>query len=240
MLCLAFLFEPHVQLNSISIPSILDGAIVQQEIVADAKLQQVIAKLKEDADNVPKFSLQQGQLRYKGRLVLTKISSLIPNLLQTFHDSILGGHSEFLRTYKRMTGELYWEAMKSDIRKYVSECPVCQRNKSLAMAPAGLLLPLDSPNRIWEGISMDFIEGLPKSLGYNCILVVVDQLSKYAHFIALQHPSLLSVADAFIKNVVKLHGYPRTIVSDRDTIFLSHLWDELFRMVGVTIVVLEP
>ncbi|TYK28181.1 polyprotein [Cucumis melo var. makuwa] len=97
------------------------------------------------------------------RLVLSKTSSLIPAMLHTFHDSIVGGHSGFLRTYKRLTAELYWEGMKSDVKKHCEECLTCQRNKTLALSPAGLLVPLEVPQQVWSDISMDFVDGLPKA-----------------------------------------------------------------------------
>jgi transposase InsO family protein len=81
---------------------------------------------------------------------------------------------------------------------------------------------------------MDFIEGLPNSHGYDCILVVVDLFSKYSHFIALKHPFIvLSVVKLFMTHIYKLHGLPTAIVSDHDKIYTSQLWGELFRLAGV-------
>ena len=121
-------------------------------------------------------------------MVLSRNSSLIPRLLHTFHDSIPGGHSGFLRTYKRMSGELFWKGMKADVKRYVEECDICQRNKFEATKPAGVLQPIPIPDKILEDWTMDFIEGLPLAGGYNVIMVVVDRLSKYSYFLPLKTP----------------------------------------------------
>ena len=95
----------------------------------------------------------------------------------------------------------------------------------------GLLQPLPVPFAPWTVISLDFIEGLPMSNKKNVILVVVDKFTKYGHFIALAHPfTALQVAQAYMDQIYKLHGLPKSIISDRDKIFTSRLWQELFKL----------
>lgn len=99
--------------------------------------------------------------------------------------------------------------MKKDVEDMVARCNVCQRHKYMAMAPSGLLQPLTLPNKVWEEVKMDFINGLPRSNGFTVILVVVDRLSKYSHFFPLRHPyTAVFVATTFVREVVRLHGTP--------------------------------
>ncbi|KAJ9568381.1 hypothetical protein OSB04_004347 [Centaurea solstitialis] len=123
--------------------------------------------------------------------------------------------------------------MTNTIREFVQACDTCQRYKAATTAPAGLLQPLPIPNAIWDDISLDFITGLPKSKGFDVILVVVDRLSKYCHFIALKHPiTARHLADVFVREIIRLHGIPKTVLSDRDPLFLSKFWQEIFALQG--------
>jgi hypothetical protein len=118
----------------------------------------------------------------------------------------------------------------------VRDCEVCQRNKTDYLHPSGLLQPLDVPRSIWSDIVMDFVEGFPKVGGKSVVLTVVDRFSKMAHFIPLGHPyTALFVAQAFFDYIVKLHGFPCSIVSDCDPVFTNKLWTELFSFSGVTL-----
>ena len=147
--------EQLPELNSLTTQGIVD-----MEIEKDEELQKIIKKLEMNHEETSKYQWEKGRLLYKGRVVLPKTSSLIPSLLHTFHDSILGGHSGVLRTYKRMSGELHWQGMKTDVKKYVQQCEICQRNKFEATKPVGVLQPLPIPERILEDWTMDFIEGV--------------------------------------------------------------------------------
>ncbi|OIW01931.1 hypothetical protein TanjilG_14164 [Lupinus angustifolius] len=127
--------------------------------------------------------------------------------------------------------EFYWEGIKSDIKRFVEECNICQSNNYSTLALGGLLQAFPIPTQVRTDISMDFIGGLPRVQGKDTIFVVVDRLTKYVHFFSLDHPfSAKEVAAMFVTGVVKLHGFPSTIVSDRDPMFLSSFWKELFNL----------
>jgi transposase InsO family protein len=122
------------------------------------------------------------------------------------------------------------------VETFVAECPVCQRAKSKHCQYPGLLAPLPIPNMAWTFISMDFVEGQPKSGNKNGILVVVDRLTKYAHFLPLAHPfTTQTVTQLFIDHIFKLHGPPVAIVTDRDRIFTSKMWQDMFKSLKISL-----
>jgi hypothetical protein len=130
------------------------------------------------------------------------------------------------RAYKRLH-RVRSEFIPGDralVQDWVHSCPTCQLNKTETLWPAGLLQPLEVSSQVWTDISLDFIEGLPKVGGKSVVLTVVDRFSKYAHFIALGHPyTAASVVRAFFNGIVRLHGFPSSIVSGRDPMFTGHI-----------------
>lgn len=124
--------------------------------------------------------------------------------------------------------------MKSSVASFVKTCTTCQQVKPDRSRYPGLLQPLEIPPAAWHTITMDFVTGLPKSGHADCVLVVVDKFSKYGHFLPLHHPyTAVSVARLFLDHIYKLHGLPVAIVSDRDPVFTTKFWKELFSLAGV-------
>ncbi|PKU61934.1 putative mitochondrial protein [Dendrobium catenatum] len=221
------------QLMALSVPQLVDWGELVKENQHVEELERIRAAIQKGEGGFKGYHLENSLLLYKGRLVLHRDSAFVPILLREYHDSRVGGHSGVEKTYRRVKAEFFWKGLRGDVEDMVSKCDICQRNKYQACAPSGLLQPLVLPNKIWEEVTMDFIEGLPKSDGYTVIMVVVDRLSKYSHFIPLRHPfSAPTVASTFIREVVRLHGVPTSIVSDRDKVFLSSFWKEIFKMQG--------
>uniref|UniRef100_A0A8C5QVR1 Uncharacterized protein n=1 Tax=Leptobrachium leishanense TaxID=445787 RepID=A0A8C5QVR1_9ANUR len=109
--------------------------------------------------------------------------------------------------------------------KYVTACPVCNRNKKLSQKTAGLLQPLPVPDRPWKDLTVDFIVDLPPSQGCTTIMVVVDRLTKMAHFVPTKGlPTAKVTASLFHKEIFRLHGIPASILSDRGSQFTSRFW----------------
>ncbi len=176
------------------------------------------------------WEFTDGLLIKQGRVFVPATSPSLPALLEAAHT----GHEGVERTLHRLRADFAVPNAKQAVQDFVRACAVCQRNKVEHLHPAGLLQPLPVPTQVWEDISMDFVEGLPRVNGKSVILTVVDRLSKYAHFLPLGHPyTATSVAQVFFNEVVRLHGIPLSIVSDRDPVFTSAFWTELFRLAGV-------
>jgi hypothetical protein len=128
--------------------------------------------------------------------------------------------------------------MTREIAKYVSECDTCQRIKASHLKVAGTLQPLPIPYWKWENICMDFIVGLPNtSPHHDSIWVIVDRLTKTAHFLLVRTThKTKKYAEIYIDQIVRLHGIPKTIVSDRGALFVARFWEQLQKSLGTTVI----
>src|SRR5215216_6580952 len=160
-----------------------------------------------------------------------KIRKLI---LWEAHDSPYSIHPGNTKMYLDLKEKFWWTGMKKDIAEYVAVCDVCHRVKAEHQKPAGLLQPLPIPEWKWDKIGMDFITGLPRTRsGYDSIWVVVDRLTKVAHFIPVKTTyTSAKLAKIYMSRIVCLHGVPKSIVSDRGTQFTSHFWRQLHESLG--------
>jgi hypothetical protein len=151
------------------------------------------------------------------------VDHLYEKILQETHDSAYSIHPGSTKMYQDLKERYWWYDMKRDVAAHVALCDVCQRVKAKHERPAGLLQSLKVPEWKWEEIGMDFIVGLPRTRdGYDSIWVIVDRLTKVAHFILVKTTYIgARLAELYISRIVSLHGVPKKIVSDRGTQFIS-------------------
>ncbi|QRV96423.1 Retrotransposable element Tf2 protein [Ceratobasidium sp. AG-Ba] len=175
-----------------------------------------------------RYEIKEGILEYDGKVYIPDDRDLRLEILQRFHDSPIAGHQGHARTLELISREYYWPGMKAQVNRYVDTCEICQRSKGHKQPSPHKPLPI--PERPWEDIAYDFIVKLPKSNGYDSILTVIDRFSRQAHFIpCLESTNAEELAEIFIREVWKLHGTPRTTVSDRGPTFNSQFLRALYK-----------
>ena len=210
---------------------------IREAINADTFAQNIIKAI--ESENVDtdgsNFEYKNDLLYYQGLLYVPGEENQL-KILQLCHDSPSAGHGGKAKTYELISRDYWWPRMRDFIRRYVRSCTTCARAKTLRHSPYGLLQPLPVPDKLWTELSMDFIVELPLSEGYDSILVVVDRFSKMTHFIACNKEiTAQATAELFMRNIVRIHGLPKSIVSDRGPQFISKFWKGLFALMGTEI-----
>ncbi|CAI7781811.1 unnamed protein product [Closterium sp. NIES-54] len=164
------------------------------------------------------------------RIRVPAYSLLRELLLQEAHDGVTSGHFRVEKTRQQLQRYYYWPELLTDVQHHVGSCPTCQVMKSSQKRRAGQLQPIPLPERAWQQVTMDFVTGLSSNPGDNdAVMVVVDRLTKMAHFAACKKSiSAEETARLFIAAVVRLHGIPAAIISDCDTKFTSNFWKNLW------------
>jgi hypothetical protein len=169
---------------------------------------------------------------FKKRIYVLEIEHLRQLILREAHNSAYSIHPGNTKMYQDLKEKYWWYGLKRDVATHVALCDVCQRVKAEHQRLAGLLQPLKVPEWKWEEISMDFIVGLPRTWdGYDSIWVIVDRLTKVAHFIPMKTTySGAQLVELYMSRIVCLHGVPKKIVSDRGTQFISRFWKDYMSM----------
>src|SRR3954470_10334173 len=178
-----------------------------------------------------------GALYFKGRLVVPckeENLNMTRKVMKEAHDTPLCIHPGSTKMYQDIRQRFWWSNMKQDIARYVAECDVCRRIKAEHQRPAGTLQPISIPEWKWDHVEMDFVTGFPKSQkGNDAILVVIDRLSKVAHFLAVKETITASqLATLYMSRIVSLHGIPLVISSDRGSLFTSRFWASFQEAMG--------
>ncbi|KAK5802657.1 hypothetical protein PVK06_030269 [Gossypium arboreum] len=173
-------------------------------------------------------------LRFRSRLCVPKNSELISIILNEAHCSRMAIHPGSTKMYNDLKRRFWWHGMKRDISDFVSRCLICQQVKAEHQVPSGLLQPITIPEWKWDRVTMDFVSGLPLSASRkDAIWVVVDRLTKSAHFIPVRTDfSLDKLAELYVSQIVRLHGVPISVVPDRDPRFTSQFWKKLQEALG--------
>jgi hypothetical protein len=217
----------HLKLESIIIRRIIDA---QKD---DEGMKHIREKIMAGTAKCFKED-DQGVIWFNNRIVVPKNEELRQQILDEAHLSRYSIHLGSTKMYHDLKQHYWWTKMKIEIARYVAKCDTCRRVKAIHMKTAGPLQSLPIPTWKWEDISMDFIVGLPRTTkGYDSIWVIVDRLTKIAHFLPVKtYYPVLTYAELYIARILSLHGVPKTIVSDHGPQFVSKFWEELHKFVG--------
>ncbi|CAN6686919.1 unnamed protein product [Malus baccata var. baccata] len=213
-------------------PILMDHILEAQR--SDEEVQSLIFAVSQGKKKDLNDRESDGMLMQDKRMYVPNNAGLKKEILDEAHISAYAMHPGGTKMYHTIRPVYYWPGMKREIAEYVSRCAVCQQVKAERKKPFGLMQPFPVPQWKWENITMDFVYKLPRTRnGYDGVWVIVDRLTKSAHFIPVREQySLNKLAELFITKIVKYHGIPVSIVSDRDPRFTSKFWTAFQEALG--------
>lgn len=177
---------------------------------------------------------EQGIYTWNGKVVVPQDNALRTRVIKEMHDIPMAGHRGVRKTQELVGRQFWWPTLRQDVAEYVSTCDLCQRMKSCNQKRAGLLQPLPIAKGPWTSVSMDLITGLPKSRGYDSVLVFVDRLTKYVILVpTVATLDAAGFAELFVDNVISYHGVPDEVVSDRGPQFNNVFWSSVSALLGM-------
>lgn len=189
----------------------------------------------QETSNTQAFTKEGVYWTKDGFVVVPSVDTLRTDIMTELHAPAYSGHVGTSRTAQAIKKTFYWKGMHADVATFVTECHDCQRNKPTNRRPAGLLQPVEIPDRPWDCVSMDLITHLPVSqTGNDAIIVFVDKLSKMTRLAATTTTvNAEGFAKQFVDNVFRSHGLPKKIVSDRDARFTGHFLTEVTKILQI-------
>jgi hypothetical protein len=188
----------------------------------------------QDNEWLKDFSLVDGLVLYKGLICVPNDETIKQSILEEYHDLPAAGHFGVAKTFELVTRNFHWQGIRKYVKKYVSGCDVCHRNKSYHHKPYGMLSPLPIPDGPWQSVSVDFITQLPESNGHTAICVFVDRFSKMALFVPTTNEiNAEGTAALFMEYVFAHFGLPRNLISDRGSTFTSKFFQALMKRLQV-------
>jgi transposase InsO family protein len=229
---------PQGTLNHIAIEPTLQDSIIRVQL-HDEGVKIIKQQLAQGEEKYKCFQVdQKGILWFKRRIVVPKDHQLRKQILDESHLSKFSIHPGSTKMYQDLRQNFWWTRMKREIARYVSECDICQRVKASHLKIVGVLQPLPIPSWKWEDISMDFIVGLPNtSQRHDSIWVIVDRLTKTAYFLSVHTTyNAKKYAEIYLDQIVRLHGVPKTIISDHGAQFIAHFREQLQHSLGTKLI----
>ena len=175
-----------------------------------------------------------GVLHYQGRLCVPDVGEFRQHILEEAHNSTYSIHPGATKMYRGLREVYWWNGMKSDIADFVSKCPNCHQVKVEHQKPGGMTQEIIIPSWKWDVINMDFITGLPRiRRQQDSIGVIVDRMTKSSRFLVVKTSySAEDYAKLYINEIVRFHGVPLSIISDRCPQFTSHFWKSFQKGIG--------